>query len=172
MFLLATQTPDNATDSVAEVYAHFAGRMDVPAPLRLLSASPELLRLQFAQILYFMRHPKLSFPVLAAIRFLAARQADFAHCRILNRTWLIKGGLTDRQMDDLAQGLEVDAFSVAENALLRVVGRVLTKDAVTAEDLTALRDLGWTDADILDACAQGTALVGSALLFTAFQDAN
>ena len=50
MFLLETQHPDQATGTVAEVYAQFQGRMDVPAPLRLLSASPELLGLHFAQL--------------------------------------------------------------------------------------------------------------------------
>lgn len=169
MFLLETQHPDQATGAVAEVYAHFQGRMDVPAPLRLLSASPELLGLHFAQIAYFMRHPKLSFPVLAAIRFLAARQACFEHCRTLNRTWLVKAGLTEDEVDALAQGRNVEAFSEAENALLRVVGKVLAKDKLRAEDVAALRDLGWTDADILDACAQGASLIGAAYLSEAFQ---
>ncbi len=169
MFLLETQHPDQATGTVAEVYAQFQGRMDVPAPLRLLSASPELLGLHFAQIAYFMRHPKLSFPVLAAIRFLAARQSCFGHCQTLNRTWLVKAGLTDQEVDSLAQDRDVDAFSEAENALLRVVAKVLAKENVQAEDIQCLRDQGWIDADILDACAQGTALIGAAYLFEAFQ---
>ncbi len=50
-----------------------------------------------------------------------------------------------------------------------MVAKVLAKENVQAEDIQRLRDQGWTDADILDACAQGTALIGAAYLFEAFQ---
>jgi hypothetical protein len=40
---------------------------------------------------------------------------------------------------------------------------------VSKDDVQALRGLGWTDADILDACAQGTNMIGASYLFEAFE---
>ena len=169
MFILDYQKPGQATDGVAEVYAHFLGRSEVPAPLQLLSASPEMLGLQFEQIRYFMAHDRLNFPMLAAIRFLAASQVCFDHCQILNRTWLTKSGLSAQDMDNLSQSVPVEAFSDGENALLRVVRKVLAKEAVHEKEIESLRGLGWKDSDILDACAQGTATIGVSYLIKAFE---
>ena len=169
MFILDYQKPGQATDGVAEVYAHFLGRSEVPAPLQLLSASPEMLGLQFEQIRYFMGHERLNFPMLAAIRFLAASQVCFDHCLILNRTWLTKSGLSTEDMDNLSKGESIEAFSDAENALLHVVRKVLAKETVHPKDIATLRGLGWKDSDILDACAQGTAIIGMSYLIKAFE---
>lgn len=169
MFILDYQKPGQATDGVAEIYAHFLGRSEVPAPLQLLSASPEMLGLQFEQIRYFMGHERLNFPMLAAIRYLAASQACFDHCLILNRTWLSKSGLSVQDMDNLSRGVPVEVFSDAENALLHVVRKVLAKEAVDEKEMETLRGLGWKDSDILDACAQGTAIIGMSYLIKAFE---
>ena len=169
MFNLDYQKPGQATDGVAEIYAHFLGRSEVPAPLQLLSASPEMLGLQFEQIRYFMGHERLNFPLLAAIRFLAASQVCFDHCQILNRTWLTKSGLSVHDLDNLSRGVPVEIFSEAENALLHVVRKVLAKEAVHEKEMETLRGLGWKDSDILDACAQGTAIIGMSYLIKAFE---
>jgi hypothetical protein len=169
MFILDYQKPGQAKDGVADIYSHFLGRSEVPAPLQLLSASPEMLGLQFEQIRYFMAHERLNFPMLAAIRFLAASQVCFDHCLILNRTWLSKSGLSAQDMDNLSRGVPVEVFSDAENALLRVVRKVLAKEAVHEKEMESLRGLGWKDSDILDACAQGTAIIGMSYLIKAFE---
>ena len=168
MFTLAYQQPGKAQGKVADVYAHFDQRGVVPAPLQLLSASPDLLELQFNQIKYFMKHPKLSFALLSAIRFLASQQICYEHCQVLNREWLVKSGLTEADLTQLANGENVDAFSDEENALLQVVARVLRKEKVNAENVAQLNGLGWSDSDILDACTQGSALIGVSYLFEAF----
>jgi hypothetical protein len=169
MFILDYQKPEQATDGVADIYAHFLGRSEVPAPLQLLSASPAMLGLQFEQIRYFMGHERLNFPVLAAIRFLAASQVCFDHCQVLNRTWLSKSGLSVHDLDNLTRGVPVEVFSDAENSLLHVVRKVLVKEAVHEKDMETLRGLGWKDSDILDACAQGTAIIGMSYLIKAFE---
>lgn len=154
---------------MAEIYAHFLGRAEVPAPLQLLSTSPEMLDLQFEQITYFMVHERLNFPMLAAIRFLAANQVCSDHCQILNRTWLTKSGLSVQDMDNLSKGVPVEVFSDAENALLHVMRKVLAKEAVHEKEMETLRGLGWKDSDILDACAQGNAIIGMSYLIKAFE---
>ena len=169
MFVLDYQIPEAATGGVADIYDHFvAKRSPVPAPLQLLSTSPDLLDLTFDQIKYFMRHPALSFPVLTAIRFLAAQEMCFDQCTTLNRTWLGKTGLSVEDLEDLAEGRYVEAFNEAENALLSTVSRVLRREKISGVEVQKLRDLGWKDSDILDACAQGTNLISSSYLFAAF----
>ncbi|WP_028319010.1 carboxymuconolactone decarboxylase family protein [Desulfobulbus elongatus] len=169
MFVLAYQTPEQATGAVAETYDIFKQRRSpVPAPLLLMSTSPGLFEVFFAQISYFMRHEALSFPLLAAIRFLAAQQVCFDHCVNLNKTWLSKTGLLAEDLDDLAAGRQVAAFSEAENALLATVARVLRREKIGEDEVQRLRALGWRDSDILDACAQGTNMLGMSCLFEAF----
>lgn len=169
MFILHYQTPEQASGSVAEIYDVFKQkRSPVPAPLQLTSTSPGLLEVFFSQIKYFMDHKTLSFPLLAAIRFLAAQETCFDHCVNLNKVWLSKTGLSEQDLADLAAGNIVEAFSEAENALLATVGKVLRKERITETEVQKLRDLGWTDSDILDACTQGTNMLGMSHLFEAF----
>ena len=169
MFVLDYQTPEQATGKVAEIYDVFKQkRSPVPAPLQLMSTSPDLLDVFFAQIRYFMNHDRLSFPLLAAIRLLAAREVCFAHCTDLNTLWLTKVGLSEQDLADLAAGRTIESFSEAENALLATVAKVLRKERITGTEVQQLRDLGWKDSDILDACTQGTNMLGMSCLFEAF----
>lgn len=169
MFSLKYQTPEQATEDVAKIYDHFTlKRSPVPAPLQLMSTSPGLLKVFFEQIKYFMNHEALSFPMLAAIRFLAAQEVCFDHCSHLNRFWLSKTGLSEMDIADLAAGRNVEAFSEGENALLLTVAKVLRKERITETEVQRLRDLGWKDSDVLDACAQGTNMIGTSCLFEAF----
>jgi len=169
MFILDYQTPEKATGAVATTYDIFKQRRDpVPAPFQLMSASPGLFKASFAQTSYFMRHEKLDFPLLAAIRFLAAQQVCFDPCINLNRTWLGKTGLSDQDIADLAAGRQVAAFSEAENTLLSTVAKVLRREKVGEDEIQHLRTLGWQDSDILDACVQGTNMLGISCVFEAF----
>ena len=169
MFILDHQTPEQATGNVAEIYDIFKQkRSPVPAPLQLMSTSPGLLEVFFSQIRYFMNHDRLSFPLLAAIRFLAAQQVCFDHCVNLNRVWLSKTGLSEQDLADLAAGRPVESFSEAENTLLSAVAKVLRKERIVAADVQQLRALGWRDSDILDACTQATNMLGMSCLFEAF----
>lgn len=169
MFTLDYQPPEKASGLVAEIYEHFTQkRSPVPAPLQLMSVSPGLLEVFFNQIKYFMKHRALSFPMLAAIRFLAAQHVCFDHCTSLNRMWLSKTGLSEQDLADLAAGQSVEVFSEAENALLQTVAHVLNKQKVHQDEVAKLRRLGWNDNDILDACAQATNMVGTSFLFEAF----
>ena len=52
---------------------------------------------------------------------------------------------------------------------LFVLKAVKTPEATTAEDVAALRAMGWTDQDILDATCHGTDMVRHGTLFKAFK---
>jgi hypothetical protein len=58
---------------------------------------------------------------------------------------------------------------VFSDALLHVVRKVLATEAVHEKKMVTLRKLGWKDSDILDACAQGTAIIGMSYLIKAFE---
>jgi alkylhydroperoxidase family enzyme len=173
MFILNYQTPETAREGVAEIYDVFTKkRSPVPAPLQLMSTSPGLLNVFFDQIKYFMNHETLTFPLLAAIRFLAAQEVCFDHCTNLNSLWLSKTGLSEKDLADLAAGRTVEAFSEAENALLLTVAKVLRKQRIAEAEVQHLRSLGWKDSDILDACTQGTNMLGMSCLFEAFKSGS
>lgn len=170
MFIIEYQTPEKATGDVAAIYDFFIKKdSPVPAPLQLMSASPGLQNLFFNQIKYFSSHPVLSFPLLAAIRFQTAQEICFDHCTVLNKTWLTKLGLSEEDIANLAEGRPVEAFSEAENALLLLVAKVVRKEKITASEIQQLRELGWKDSDILDACAHATNMIGGSYLFEAFK---
>ena len=169
MFTLNHQTPATASEDVAKIFSHFTDKGNpVPAPLLLMSASPDLLNLVFNQISYFMKHQTLSFPVLAAIRFLAAQEVCYDHCVKLNTSWLIKTGLTEQDIADLAAGKEAEAFTEGENALLATVNKAIKRQKISQSEIKELRGYGWKDSDILDACMQATSLISSSYLFEAF----
>jgi hypothetical protein len=51
---------------------------------------------------------------------------------------------------------------------LLIIAKVLRKEKIAKAEVHHLRDLGWKDGDILDACAQGTNMIGTSCLFAAF----
>lgn len=170
MFIIKYQTPEKATGEVAEIYDFFIKKKSpVPAPLQMLSASPGYQNLFFNQIKYFSNHPTLSFPLLAAIRFQTAQEICFDHCATLNKSWLTKLGLSEEDIVNLTEGRSTEAFSEAENALLRLVAKVVRKEKISPDDIQQLNSLGWKDSDILDACAHATNMIGGSFLFEAFK---
>jgi hypothetical protein len=50
-----------------------------------------------------------------------------------------------------------------------VLKAVKTPEEVTAEDTQKLRDLGWSDGDIIDATAHGAGMVADGIMFKAFK---
>jgi len=170
MFILEYQTPEKATGDVAEKYDFFVKKgSPVPEPLQMMSASPGMQDIFFNQIKYFSSHPAFSFPLLAAIRFQTAQTICFDHCTVLNKTWLTKAGLSEEDIAGLVEGKTVEAFNEAENALLRLVAKVTRKEKISAGEIQQLRDLGWRDSDIFDACAHATNMIGGSYLFEAFK---
>ena len=173
MPLLNVVAPDKAEGEVADNYSLFlniAGM--VPAPFQMLSVSPGLQSLSKAQIQYFMTHPSLSPALLAMIRLIVAEQTDYHYCVSLN-TGILKnfGIVTD---DDQVMALMADPdkapLSDKEKAMLAFVLRaVKTPKEVEAADVEALKAMGWTDGDILDASVHGANMVSSGILFRAFK---
>lgn len=168
MFRIAT-TPETAlTGKAAELFALFPPQLGAPEPLRLLTASPGLLELQAGAIGYFGGHKALSLPLLAAIRYLAARRYEAPACVEFNGRLLRLAGLDEAGLEGLAADPGSAPLEPRERAMLAFVASALD-GAPAGSELDALRALGWADSDILDAVAHAGSMQMPALIVRTFK---
>jgi len=171
MALVTTVPPENAEGIIKEGYEMFMKNVGaIPQPMQLMSLSPALFELQLERIRYFGKHPRLSFALLAHIRYLAAQTLDYPYCMDFNRHILKKLG----NDDDTIQAMESDPgqsmLEDNEAAMLDFVIRSMRKPAsITAADITRLKELGWEERDMVDALAQGVSMIDHAIMMQVFQ---
>ncbi|MDD2951330.1 MAG: hypothetical protein PHU29_11135, partial [Sulfuricurvum sp.] len=90
MPLIQTIAPEDATGELAKIYKVIeAMRGTVGNNAQLFSVSPELLRQQMDFIKYYMKHPTLSMPLLAAIRIMVSSSEECQFCIDYNTGVLI-----------------------------------------------------------------------------------
>lgn len=167
MSYLKTVSPEDATGQVAEVYKPVMEVVGmVPAPLQLISASPNLLGLQKKVIDYYTTHPTLSQGLLALIRLLVAEEMQYEYCVSLNSNILKMMGIAnDDQLAAVMADPKQAPMEKKEKALLALVLKACAKpEEVQEADIQKLRDLGWQDADILDAISHGLMMVQGGIL--------
>jgi len=171
MPLINIVPPDKAQGKVKENYAVFDQFGMVPTPFQMFSATPDLQALRLPVMKYFMGHPRLSPGLLAFIRMMVSEETGYHYCVSLNRNILQKLGIADD--DQLAKVLADPSqapLSEAEKALLAfVIKGVTTPDAVGEADVKALRELGWSDGDMVDAMSMGVDMVAAGIMFKAFK---
>ncbi len=169
MSLLSYVRPEEAIGMVAEAYKRFPAKAGIPAPALLLSASPDLLAAQGRFLAYYGAHERLDHHFLAMLRFLVATAKDFAPCERFNRQLLILMGMSEAEVDALAADPASAPLDEKHKALLLLALKAVTSpESMRAEETQALRDLGWTDQDILDASFHGALLLGPGVLCRAF----
>jgi hypothetical protein len=171
MALISTVSPEKAEGSIKEAYEMFMKNMGmIPRPLEMLSASPALFDIQLQRIRYFSKHPKLSFPLLAHIRYLVAHNLKYGFCMDFNRHMLKKQGIGDEDIRKMEDDPSQSLLEENESAMLAfVVNTVKSPGSVTAQDIKKLKDLGWEDKDIVDALSQGVSMIDHAIMMQAFQ---
>lgn len=171
MALINIVSPDNATGIIKEgydMYLEKAGR--IPKPMEMISASPGLFELSLRRMRYLSSHPSLSFALLAHIRYLVSFHLGYRFCREFNRYLLEKQGLEQSDFEQMESDPSRSLLEPHENAMLAfVVKAVNSPDAVTAEEITELRNLGWEDRDMVDALAQGVSMFDHAVMMQVFQ---
>ena len=171
MFLLNYVSPDKAISPIDEIYNVFRKEIGPPHPLQLMSASPGLLACQFEFIKYFMNHQKLSFPLLAGIRYMAANDCDYEYCINFNQNILIAAGADAQALEAIKDDPDKSPLEDNERAMLKFVAKAIkTPDAIMKSDVEALHSVGWEDSDILDAVAHGAFMKGHATLMKAFSN--
>jgi alkylhydroperoxidase family enzyme len=169
MFLLKTVSPQEATGQLANIYAAFPREIGLPKPLELVSASPPMLEKQIAAIAYYRSHKRLSPPLLAAIRYLAAEKSGHPFCIDFNAGLLLRMGLTAKDLAGLKADPKNSNLDEDETAMLAFVAKALsTPESVTSQDIEALRAQGFDDTDIYDAMAHGAQIMAGAVLYKTF----
>ncbi len=172
MTMIATVSPENAQGKVAEVYGHISGAIGfVPNAMKTYSSSPTLLENIWNQISYYMQHPSLSFPLLAAIRMLVSAKQECEYCVGFNEAMLINHA--DWTHDQIAAALKDPAsvpFNEKDKAmLLYVLDALKAPKQLDKSRLDALHALGWSDGEILEAVHHAAQNVAEDMVFNTFR---
>lgn len=171
MALIQTVSPENAEGDLKKAYDLFKERgVEVPAPLRLISASPEIFKLMIQRNHYYMNHPKLSFPLLAHIRYMVSCRLDYAFCRTFNRNLLMMQGMSEDDFEKMGTDPEESMLEENERLMLSFVLRAMDDpESITAEDIDSLHSAGWNDTDIFDALGQGVGMIDHNIFMRVFK---
>ncbi|WP_442766057.1 carboxymuconolactone decarboxylase family protein [Sulfurospirillum cavolei] len=173
MPLIQTIKPEDATGELAELYGNItAMRGRVSNSAQLFSASPELIKQQMSFIEYYMLKQKsLSMPLLASIRMLISDKNSCSYCVDMNASILINMlGWTPKEVEAMPADPQNAKLDEKEKAmLLFVLKAVRTPHDVNAHDVQKLRDLGYSDGEILDATNHGARMSAIDIIFDAFK---
>ena len=171
MALIQTVNPEEAEGNVKEIFDTIQKTIGViPAPLQLASASPWMLTMMWQSVQHYSRHPNLGFGLLSSIRYLVARKYDYAFCTGFNANFLKMQGMSDEDIEKIAEDpLQAPLEDKERDMLAFVMKAIGTPDAVEEQDIEKLRGQGWKDSDILDALAHGANMVGASILMKAFK---
>ena len=171
MALIETVAPEKAEGVVKEGYDMFMEKVGViPRPLEMLSASPALFALQLKRIEYFSKHPRLSFALLAHIRYLVAHNLDYGFCMDLNRHILKKLGVEEEDIRRMEADPSQSMLEENEGAMLAFVVRaVKSPGSVSEAEILKLKEMGWEDRDLVDALAQGVSMIDHAVMMEVFR---
>ena len=171
MALIHTVQPEKAEGIVKEGYEMFMQNLGIiPRPMEMLSASPALFELQLRRIRYFSKHPRLSFALLAHIRYLVALNLEYRFCIDFNQHILKKQGVEEADLRKMEADPSQSLLEENESAMLAFVVRaVKSPETVTADEISRLRGMGWEDRDMLDALAQGVSMIDHAIMGQVFQ---
>lgn len=128
----------------------------IPATLKLIANSPGLFRQLTAQIGYYRAHEKMSAELLVFIRYLAAIHYNNTACICFNGDLLKRQGMTDDELSLVVSSPSSAPLEQKEIALLNfVIAGIKDEDSATEEEMDSLRDLGWSDSDVIDAVYHG-----------------
>ncbi len=171
MALIQTVSPEKAEGAAKEIYDTMQKNIGViPAPLQLASASPWMLNMVWQSVQYYSQHPNLGFGLLSSIRYLVAQQYDYAFCTNFNKNFLMMQGMSEDDIKKIEKDPSQAPLDDKERAMLTFVMKAIkTPDAVVEEDTDLLRNMGWTDSDILDAMGHATNMIGSSILMKTFK---
>lgn len=172
MPLINTVKPEDATGELAELYGKIqAMRGRVSNSAQIFSSSPELIKQQMSFIGYYMNHKVLSMPLLACIRTLISDKNNCQYCVDFNSSMLINMlGWTPKDVEAMRANPADAKLEDKEKAmLLFVLKAVRTPHAIEAQDVQALRDIGYNDSDILDATNHGARMSAIDIIFDAFK---
>jgi hypothetical protein len=167
---IETVLPDEAQGVVKQGYDMYLTNFGtIPKPMEMLSISPELFDLQLKRNRYFATHSNLSFGLLTHIRYMASLGLSYKFCIDFNKMLLEKQGLNDDDFRRLENDPCQTILEEHEDAMLAFVVKALKNPgAVTDADILKLRELGWTDKDMVDAMLHGVSMTNHAVMMQVF----
>ncbi len=175
MPLIQTIAPEEATGELAKLYKIIeAMRGSVGNNAQLFSVSHELLRQQMDFIRFYMNHPTLSLPLLAAIRIMVSSGEECQFCIDFNTGMLINlAGWTFEQVAEMRNNPNSANLPEREIAMLNLaIKAIRNAHGVSANDLDTLREMGWSDSDILEAVNHATRMLATDIIFNTFKIEN
>ena len=171
MPLIQTISRQEATGELSKFYDTLES---MGSAVELLSISPELLRQQMDFIKFYMNHPTLSMPLLASIRIMVSSAEECQFCIDYNTAMLINmAGWTFDQVAAMRKNLNEANLPEREIAMLHLaVKAVRNAHGVNADDLDTLREMNWSDSDILEAVNLATRMLAIDIIFNTFKIEN
>lgn len=171
MALINLIEKEDATGRVAEIYETMMNTMGfIPNAFKVFSPSEHVLDKQFGNLGYFMRHKTLGGQLLAFIRLLVSEREQCNYCVSMNSGILLQYGVLPDMLAEIKLDPTKAPLEEKELALLLFVLKVVTaSNSIQQDDVDKLKELGWSDADILDATYHGTTQVGVDKIFNAFK---
>ncbi len=163
--------PEQAEGARAELFRLIEEKIGyVPNAFKMLAVSETVARNQLEFIGWSQSHPSLSPKFSAILRLLVSREKACSYCIDANTAILQNHfSMTSEQIEALKQNPGDAPLDEREKALLVfVLDAVENSLGVTSADIEALRELGWSDAEILEALYQGAHQVAVDILFNAF----
>ncbi|SHL29983.1 hypothetical protein SAMN02745216_04976 [Desulfatibacillum alkenivorans DSM 16219] len=172
MPLLKTVKPEEATGVTKEAYSIFENMgAPVALPMQMMSISPFFVEAQGNGLKYYISHPSLKFPLLAHIRMLVAYNEGYEYCIALNEGMLkMLGGLSQEDVDAVKADPSKAKLDDKDKAMLLYVLKVTQDPAMSsAEDIAALKDMGWSEQDIFEAVQHGLGMITAGMAFKIFK---
>lgn len=153
MPLLPTSGPGEASPEIEEIYQSFLDTVGiVPPPFLMLSTSPGLQAGQAGIIRYYRENSGLSPLLVALVRLLTAVALGMETCVEFNARALTSLGLTTELVDRIKADPAQAPLGERDGWMLAfAVKAVQEPDADFGGHTLKLKELGWSDADILDA---------------------
>ena len=171
MALLNLVEQENATGKVAEIYQNMMDTMGfIPNAFKIYSPSEHILGQQVNNLNYYFRHSKLSGQLLAFVRLLVSEKEKCEYCVTTNTRILFQYGILPEMVNEIIADPTKVPLDEKEKALLFFVLKVVRNStSTTQEDIDSLRNLGWTDNEIMEATYHGTSQVSADMIFNAFK---
>lgn len=171
MSLIRLVEKEEATGRVAEIYEIMIKNMGyIPNAFKVFSSSEHVLEKQFDNLGYFMRHKTLGGKLLAFIRLLVSESEKCKYCVGMNSGILLQYGVLPEMLSEIKLNPAKVPLEKNELAMLLFVLKVVKdSNSIQQEDIDILKNLGWTDKDIMDATYHGTTQVGVDKIFNAFK---
>jgi alkylhydroperoxidase family enzyme len=171
MSLLKAVPPDETPENVQSVYNAFVDTVGmVPPPFEMLSASPALQSLQAKLIGYYKEGSNLSPLLMSLIRYLTASALEMQPCVEFNAKALALNGMSEEQIIALQTNPAAAPVGEKDGWLLAlVIKAVRAPETLTESHVEKLKELGWTDADIMDALYISCMMVGMNVMMRALK---